>query len=221
MKTLTATPDVRARFAAMPGSASFDLEPHAGSETRRGLVGVGGVFFGRPRGRLPGFGGSAPFARTASALASDVAMPPSRPSACAARFLVVTARFDSEFCVESVHLLVGEVGAQIVNGLRGVFIFPVRVIVAGIGIAAPKGGSGSANCGAVFLFDVGGDGGVVRYHARNKANRLGFVTNYFRKSFEREIPSGRRGCGAGENARERHEGKTLNAKSSDGSGGRA
>ena len=51
-----------------------------------GSGGAGGVFFGRPRGRLPGLGGSAPLARTAMALASEVTRPPRRPRACADLF---------------------------------------------------------------------------------------------------------------------------------------
>lgn len=47
-------------------------------------------------------------------------------------------------------------------------------------------------------------------HALNRTEPLGFVEREFKKSFEREFPSGRRGCGAGENALGRHEGKTLN-----------
>ena len=208
-----------------PGSAPFYLEPRAGSGTSCGLVGVGGVFFG-----LPPF---APFARAASDLASEVARPPRRPSACAALFGIgiedgfpnVIVVFGSNGLRSGVRPVVSRlapdyVGVSRVNPALDVETALVAVAdrrVAHFGTVAVK--RFVDRCDEAF-FAAGDVIGFRRCHVSNRTEPLGFVTNYFGKSSEREIPSGRRGCGAGGNARERHEGKVPNARISEPSGGR-
>lgn len=83
------------KIACDPASANvaqMQRHPAGGSNAMRRMQAqtdpsAGGVFFGRPRRRLPGFGGSAPFALAASVLASDFARPPRRPSDCAGLFI--------------------------------------------------------------------------------------------------------------------------------------
>lgn len=216
------------------GSASFGLRPHAGSGTRCGLVGVGGVFLGRPP--------FLPFSRTALALASEVARPPSRPSAWAALFgtgglqlgggrvgealgdalpivavLVFGGRVIPGFR-EVVGLAVGGVrNADDGEALRhSVLDLPAEECVEEIGLGAREGdAAGFADLD--FEFHLGSEflvfvSGVSPSICRENTKPLRLRNRKVEKSFEREIPSGRRGCGAGENARQRHEGKTLNGE---------
>ena len=190
------------RFAAMPGSASFDQEPAAGSGTRRGLVGVGGVFFGRPP--------SLPFSRTALALASEVTRPPRRPSACAALFIGFALADDFLDLLDRAPLADARnpVGAVIGAGVVDRESYGGGARAEGFGDGLLGVGRG-AHFGFQFFGFVSA---VVASIYGDNTKPLRFVTNYFRKSFERENSLGRRGCGAGENALERHEGKTLNAR---------
>jgi len=202
------------------GSASFGLRPHVGSGTRCGLVGVGGVFFGRPP--------FLPFSRTALALASEVARPPRRPSACAALFICGLDGCDPDIDVVARPAASGENPSEnLVNlvfiAIDGENISRLKVLAEAASLSAFIAVDRLDVATALFVhFDV-----VQFFHfgllglvfvsgispsiCRKNTKPLRLCNRKVEKSSEREIPSGRRGCGAGERARQRHEGKTLNS----------
>lgn len=148
---------MREHSCSSTGSASFGLRSHVGSGTRRGLVGVGGVFFG-----LPPF---APFARAASALASEVARPPRRPRVCAALFIV--------------GLLLLQLCALDCEA-RG----KVAVVVFGVAVVLAEAKSLFRDVHSVVVELVFGEFGV---HARKLTLPLGFVNELFSEIFRARI----------------------------------